>query len=202
MVARITPTRVGNGPTTLPRCLIWADHPHTRGERDQMAAPTAAVSGSPPHAWGTVREAHQQRHDSRITPTRVGNGPAFWPSSALWRDHPHTRGERNALMAWSLPIIGSPPHAWGTEVETQGVPAIQRITPTRVGNGRAEIRAGVAVADHPHTRGERYLSRVLMFTCIGSPPHAWGTVAHVAAHDVRQRITPTRVGNGGCAQCA
>jgi len=51
-VQRFTPTRVGNSSVSASDALLFAVHPHTRGEFVVINRRVDDVFGSPPHAWG------------------------------------------------------------------------------------------------------------------------------------------------------
>ena len=150
---RFTPTRVG-----ITRCISLAGwrspvhphtrgdhsstrrtstppavHPHTRGDHVCEFPETAPVRGSPPHAWGSLRFSSTTFDTRRFTPTRVGittNSPF---TTCEYTVHPHTRGDHTCAGLTSLAIIGSPPHAWGSQTIHRATELESRFTPTRVG---------------------------------------------------------------------
>ena len=169
---RFTPTRVG----TLPR--------ETLGDR--------ACCGSPPHAWGHLRDRDGIDHhcDCRFTPTRVGTLRRTRSRSADDGSPPHAWGHCLSRDFDARRYLGSPPHAWGhmiipdlmrpirftpTRVGTllrQSLRGTTRFTPTRVGTLPRPWRSRRRLAVHPHTRGDTDALK----------PHAC------------RRFTPTRVG--------
>jgi len=52
LLDRFTPTRVGTSGWQAPPRMSPPVHPHTRGDILASASSLAALSGSPPHAWG------------------------------------------------------------------------------------------------------------------------------------------------------
>ena len=93
-------------------------------------------------------------------------------------------------------MVGPPPHTWGT-----GHPACTsfhalRATPTHVGNGQKGLMPSSNQSGHPHTRGERSFSWLILMLISGPPPHTWGTGCQQRPAGRDQRATPTHVGNG------
>ena len=74
---RITPTCVGNTDINH-SCPDWnKDHPHMRGEYSLGRTRQALSRGSPPRAWGILKEEFISTHSLRFTPTCVGNTVAI-----------------------------------------------------------------------------------------------------------------------------
>ncbi len=111
---RFTPTRVGIGMMIPSLCRRYSVHPHTRGDRLRMRARLTPVSGSPPHAWGSVMVDMGFERVKRFTPTRVGIGFICQRSGHRGAVHPHTRGDRVRQRVLRRCNRGSPPHAWGS----------------------------------------------------------------------------------------
>ena len=109
--------------------------------------------------------------------------------------HPHTRGEYARSPENLIDLVGSPPHAWGIRSNRRANLGVARFTPTRVGNTKWLGVESLALAVHPHTRGEYQENDMATDTPRGSPPHAWGILVHVTPMRLRPRFTPTRVGN-------
>ena len=151
---RFTPTRVGNTMRARYRPAAAAVHPHTRGEHAAISKQFLPVSGSPPHAWGTLSLAALNAAMMRFTPTRVGNTVKPLRSPKAYAVHPHTRGEHVFASVIRPSTNGSPPHAWGTQRGTWFRCKRKRFTPTRVGNTGESALAGRDTSVHPHTRGE------------------------------------------------
>ena len=110
---RITPTCVGrtyNEEATLPGV---ADHPHVRGENEQVRLTYVRGYGSPPRAWGELHSGFRQPPAERI--------------------HPHVRGENAPQGGPVRTRNGSPPRAWGERQTVDRRRGLDRITPTCVG---------------------------------------------------------------------
>src|SRR6266851_5071119 len=69
---RFTPTRVGTTFRTPPRRARPPVHPHARGDDMIDGLTSATLCGSPPRAWGRLREQFLLCRGVRFTPTRVG----------------------------------------------------------------------------------------------------------------------------------
>jgi hypothetical protein len=135
-----------SGPRGRPSTIImvkaarWdvGTHPHhatgggSRSGRPQQMRED--VVGSPPQAWGRRRV-----------------GALLLLAIAV---HPHTRGDGPFVVLSEPPVSGSPPHAWGRPVLLPLRITLLRFTPTRVGTAAGAASAGVALAVHPHTRGD------------------------------------------------
>ncbi len=162
-----------------------------RGEYSVMLMLNFILLGSPPLAWGIQETTCFFVPVPRITPTCVGNTRCFYFALKGGEDHPHLRGEYTRKAPGSAGRAGSPPLAWGIQIEGTFSSPCQGITPTCVGNTRLPAPRGWIRRDHPHLRGE-------YFTCkldTGSPPLAWGIPVVPAAPLLGWRITPTCVGN-------
>ncbi len=166
----------GHGPATVGPDSV---HPHVRGEHGRGTKMIQPPAGSPPRAWGTCGDGGDLiQRLARFTPTCVGN--MFLPIVSGCR------------------LSGSPPRAWGTFA--YGPPAYRerRFTPTCVGNIRPTASTSMALAVHPHVRGEHFTNRSVNGSPGGSPPRAWGTCwAFLLRWDGRW-FTPTCVGNIAC----
>ena len=192
---RFIPTRVGNTTSGAAVAQPSTVHPHTRGEHWARLTRENSVTGSSPHAWGTLKPVGQARKHRRFIPTRVGNtkDAAATPEEAAV--HPHTRGEHNQSKHDKHPIDGSSPHAWGTHPNTRGTDSMIRFIPTRVGNTRQNSICSIPVTVHPHTRGEHSSWNAASSIVTGSSPHAWGTQLGLPGRALEARFIPTRVGN-------
>ena len=110
---RFTPTGVGT--ITLMACRLGVSlvHPHGRGDNRVTIVPWADRRGSPPRAWGQSPGALRARMPGRFTPTGVGTIPHSASATRLIAVHPHGRGDNQHRQQHSVPVIGSPPRAWG-----------------------------------------------------------------------------------------
>ena len=77
-ISGLTPTYVGNILTVSPSCTLDRAHPHIRGEYDGGVIFNSPHEGSPPHTWGISSLTEWTLSGARLTPTYVGNIPA-WP---------------------------------------------------------------------------------------------------------------------------
>ncbi len=72
---------------------------------------------------------------------------------------------------------------------------LARSTPTCVGNTASMAFWRLALAVHPHMRGEYSTSRMCVVRSTGPPPHAWGIPPCRCRHGSGRGSTPTCVGN-------
>ncbi len=177
---RFTPTRVGT--TTRFRCssATCAVHPHARGDNIAAAGLGIAASGSPPRAWGQLRDRLVGGADHRFTPTRVGTTGRAVPGRAVQPVHPHARGDNSVVQQLCTGSDGSPPRAWG-----------QR-TPAPVDAAAGSV--------HPHARGDNCDAIFEQPRGHGSPPRAWGQPGREPDLAATGRFTPTRVGTTNMAR--
>src|SRR5437867_4062042 len=70
--SRFTPTCVGKTWKPLVRLRLPTVHPHMRGEDCTFVIGRFGFVGSPPHAWGRLRNRRMARAFFRFTPTCVG----------------------------------------------------------------------------------------------------------------------------------
>ena len=145
-----------------------------RGELTCETSYLASIPGSSPHAWGTRIGRSYPGWAIRFIPTCVGNSFAVYQAEAVHAVHPHMRGELHGLGFPQLGQYGSSPHAWGTLMISDEVSAdygssphawgtLARsgrrggaiwFIPTCVGNSFGASIHAVAIAVHPHMRGE------------------------------------------------
>ena len=170
--------------------------------------------GSPPRAWGRLRNADTVACPDRFTPTRVGTtlGDDGRPRDGAV--HPHARGDDGATAGAGGGTVGSPPRAWGRRGSPSGIRAGTRFTPTRVGTtsqpgwpcSASAVHPHARGDDgsipstwgrrpvHPHARGDDSGRRGPTTSRDGSPPRAWGRLTSFRRTRIYFRFTPTRVG--------
>ncbi len=132
--------------------------------------------------------------DSRFTPTRVGITTSGFDCRSMMSVHPHTRGDHFKPSTFPSSVIGSPPHAWGSRSARATRTRIPRFTPTRVGITPIITNSETSQPVHPHTRGDHLCAQTHDCCIVGSPPHAWGSLALGLILAADSRFTPTRVG--------
>ena len=166
-----------------------------RGEYGNAGARFLRIHGSPPHAWGIPGQLAQRAVGPRFTPTCVGNTGAKPAANHGGPVHPHMRGEYDQAARRLIEVNGSPPHAWGIPPGRAQCGDQGRFTPTCVGNTKGSSSSSQPRSVHPHMRGEYFWLVWGRWYPHGSPPHAWGILAHGAAPIIAHRFTPTCVGN-------
>ncbi len=171
---RITPTCVGNTVLLDGGRRPCRDHPHLRGEYFKGFMLWIATAGSPPLAWGIPVALPGIISGCWITPTCVGNTMIESYKENDFEDHPHLRGEYYLRDQEGQERVGSPPLAWGIQFMRKYFNWTDGITPTCVGNTHCTDGWSGRRRDHPHLRGEYWLSDRALFPKLGSPPLAWG----------------------------
>ncbi len=151
--------------------------------------------GSPPRAWGALREQGQVTQSVRFTPTCVGSASSLGFATGRASVHPHVRGERQRRKYDHSMSSGSPPRAWGARTPRSAWSPAGRFTPTCVGSACASVGGSSRWSVHPHVRGERTNAASFSASSPGSPPRAWGAPAERRRGHQRHRFTPTCVGS-------
>src|SRR5687767_6265532 len=90
--------------------------------------------GSPPRLWGIQPQTHCGVSPRRFTPTPVGNTDKAQGENKQNTVHPHACGEYSVVAGEGNNDGGSPPRLWGIHVFGDSNLALQRFTPTPVGN--------------------------------------------------------------------
>ena len=130
---RLTPTCVGTTLEPVAARLLWAAHPHVRGDDRRRQCPGRRQRGSPPRAWGRPTGRGPCARGSRLTPTCVGTTPQGHSAREVRPAHPHVRGDDADILPRYEKGDGSPPRAWGRHRSPAAGPGGRRLTPTCVG---------------------------------------------------------------------
>ena len=93
LLARFTPTPVGNTGDNTTLEALTAVHPHACGEYIKLAGVWHAYGGSPPRLWGILRSTANVFEAARFTPTPVGNTSCAMLTFSRSAVHPHACGE-------------------------------------------------------------------------------------------------------------
>ena len=109
--------------------------------------------------------------------------------------HPHACGEYSRNQNKLVSLNGSPPRVWGIPRRGSSPNALNRFTPTRVGNTVTTSSLPSTTPVHPHACGEYVTRRERRRTFRGSPPRVWGIPNRLLDCAHKSRFTPTRVGN-------
>ena len=152
---RFIPACAGNAGHVPARGAPDPVHPRMRGERAGRAHRARRASGSSPHARGTPPRAPWAGHICRFIPACAGNAARADRFPGLVSVHPRMRGERDTTVIYSLPPVGSSPHARGTPLWHLGRHFQARFIPACAGNAEGVGGWSVAAAVHPRMRGER-----------------------------------------------
>ena len=191
---RITPAHAGTTMVADFRAVGTGDHPRTRGDHVSTVTNCHISLGSPPHTRGPRIGPQSDPTSPRITPAHAGTTCGTKPSSAIFWDHPRTRGDHCARVMPPTNLMGSPPHTRGP-LHIGHAPAVgPRITPAHAGTTPVALSFAQRNEDHPRTRGDHARVSSYAMPIAGSPPHTRGPRVSVPFHAVTLRITPAHAG--------
>ena len=143
---------------------------------------------------GKVLRAAPFGFSTRITPAYAGKSELCVLVAELTEDHPRICGEKLLLVVCLAPVMGSPPHMRGKVTSAFFVESRTGITPAYAGK-RAFGSMGAEIPwDHPRICGEKFLSKLLSFGILGSPPHMRGKDLLLSISTQQHRITPAYAG--------
>ena len=172
-LAGIIPARAGFTVSSLPRSMMRADHPRSRGVYAEGLSCELLPEGSSPLARGLLDPHLFRRQVIGIIPARAGFTRPGHPSALAEPDHPRSRGVYLSRMTGLCPVLGSSPLARGLHCisDEDGdaariIPAragftllpgllvgVRRIIPARAGFTDHGRSPGRAEKDHPRSRG-------------------------------------------------
>ncbi len=109
-------------------------------------------------------------------------------------DHPHARGENSRHRAFGRASTGPSPRAWGEHFNPRFHFSVVRTIPTRVGRTPRISSCPCFLPDHPHARGENFVTVGADAHQPGPSPRAWGELKCWLGVDPVCRTIPTRVG--------
>ncbi|SEE05286.1 hypothetical protein SAMN05444161_4728 [Rhizobiales bacterium GAS191] len=147
---RFSPTCVGNAEMKPRHHSIRTVQPHVCGERLPWVAKREAWCGSAPRVWGTLTSVETEEVTFRFSPTCVGNASTSLITTRCNPVQPHVCGERSDHLE-----PGSAPRVWGTRRLPLTPHALERFSPTCVGNAISKMRLTIASSVQPHVCGER-----------------------------------------------
>ena len=130
---------MGNTRSDISSNYVGKDHPHIHGEYYSFIINGYKHPGSPPHTWGIQRRIARHLTGQGITPTYMGNTEMHRLMTTTTKDHPHIHGEYSLTRIVRFELSGSPPHTWGIQTEHDSFILALRITPTYMGNTRANV---------------------------------------------------------------
>ena len=166
-----------------------------RGERPLLSQYPAVISGSSPHARGTLPTIRVCPAENRFIPACAGNALRRFAVSRRPAVHPRMRGERGHCAEAACLDGGSSPHARGTQVSGRPDRMAMRFIPACAGNASTVAQTRMASAVHPRMRGERVVEATNGNLIGGSSPHARGTHLGCGAVLRHVRFIPACAGN-------
>ena len=171
----IIPACAGNRSRHACTKAIRRDHPRVRGEQTSRPTMDTCGAGSSPRARGTGVHGSVEHREAGIIPACAGNRRRGWRPTTDSRDHPRMRGEQLSVMSRSVKLLGSSPHARGTDGLVMFCVLPSGIIPACAGNSIERLELVVGGRDHPRMRGEQLLADKNKILDTGSSPHARGT---------------------------
>ena len=130
---------------------------------------------SSPRMWGMVHRHIGHSALCLFIPTHVGNGPSRRSAVLPIPVHPHACGEQYQVGHRQVPVRGSSPRMWGTDVTVDLSNPSIRFIPTHVGNSNRNREEIYYKPVHPHACGEQKLWSIYPISETGSSPRMWGT---------------------------
>ena len=130
----------------------------------------------------------------RNIPTGVGRRVSGLCEGLVSSEHPHGRGEKDAVVEDRHEVAGTSPRAWGEGRRKNVVEAGCRNIPTGVGRRLAQYRRDLRRKEHPHGRGEKVRTANPVVDLAGTSPRAWGEARLAPAALLVDRNIPTGVG--------
>ena len=185
-----SPRSWGTRPAPLRVDCLKTVHPHARGEHLRSCPGCFDRCGSSPRSWGTRKPPVPASIKYRFIPTLVGNTSLAGDRARLPTVHPHARGEHGCPRCQRGIRRGSSPRSWGTLQLGLSHFRMRRFIPTLVGNTLALRGLVIAIAVHPHARGEHLCVVQNHERSYGSSPRSWGTLGDTFMATNKQTVHP------------
>ena len=163
LLGRFIPACAGNALCAEVVHRLRPVHPRMRGERTAWMHPSIDITGSSPHARGTLGENKGDPVEIRFIPACAGNAREQCRRGRLRSVHPRMRGERTQHAAEYGTIIGSSPHARGTLPLSVVECLVGRFIPACAGNACHSVTTVCRFTVHPRMRGERTSNKLLIY---------------------------------------
>ena len=133
-------------------------------------------------------------HMHRITPAYAGKRRLRSSGDTRGWDHPRVCGEKLSKASNVTVKAGSPPRMRGKVCGIQPALVVGGITPAYAGKRHSQCATWRAWRDHPRVCGEKFLSKLLSFGILGSPPRMRGKGCNLARGVRPDGITPAYAG--------
>ena len=150
---RIIPARAGFTSRPVRQCLLFRDHPRSRGVYDPSGCDRETSSGSSPLARGLPTTATSPPVRRGIIPARAGFTPPPGAPIVGPGDHPRSRGVYSFVFCSYVRSTGSSPLARGLRVVDARQDGLRGIIPARAGFTASLPRRDCGLGDHPRSRG-------------------------------------------------
>ena len=171
---RTIPTPVGKTRSVSAVRTQTPDHPHARGENEELVEKGAPVIGPSPRPWGKLCNPLGSVLAWRTIPTPVGKTRIRPAAIRMISDHPHARGENMIYTCTAVGCSGPSPRPWGKLVPLCPGSVGERTIPTPVGKTVLQPHFHRPSSDHPHARGENQIDGDPTTAQYGPSPRPWG----------------------------
>ena len=195
LLGRFIPACAGNALCAEVVHRLRPVHPRMRGERTAWMHPSIDITGSSPHARGTLGENKGDPVEIRFIPACAGNAREQCRRGRLRSVHPRMRGERALTIGGAVLAAGSSPHARGTRLRRDRAALVARFIPACAGNALSVACRICSCSVHPRMRGERLCAHQCVVSAAGSSPHARGTHRPTMTINAVARFIPACAGN-------
>ena len=170
----LIPACAGKTQTVARRGRNDGAHPRMRGENIATLPLPAPLLGSSPHARGKRCRTPGLQVPTGLIPACAGKTLRSEPFHRFHRAHPRMRGENLFIVALSLRLSGSSPHARGKRACSPGSRDRLGLIPACAGKTPRHCTTSIPASAHPRMRGENWLARYCSNHNNGSSPHARG----------------------------
>ena len=150
--------------------------------------------GSPPLVRGKVTFALAGGLIPGITPACAGKRSDSCRNQPPRGDHPRLCGEKQICMKCASRKSGSPPLVRGKAPSSSARKRVKRITPACAGKSWIHPQNFLALRDHPRLCGEKFVSVIVAYWIVGSPPLVRGKESIALKPSPTNRITPACAG--------
>ena len=173
-----------------------------RGEHRMVFATTRMREGSSPHARGTHCGSIWRWHKAGLIPACAGNTSTDAGNGSTAPAHPRMRGEHCKGLRAVSAVLGSSPHARGTQPRCERFAFADRLIPACAGNTSCIALSRCPHGAHPRMRGEHKSAITSLSRFWGSSPHARGTLPCCPGTPAPGRLIPACAGNTVCGDVA
>ena len=193
---RFIPARAGIGSRRWRDHRNNAVHPRSCGDRVNLTHKSETKGGSSPLVRGSALTPELDTGGQRFIPARAGIGHSKRALAVQMSVHPRSCGDRAAyVVGYSYPD-GSSPLVRGSDSLSPQRCSVGRFIPARAGIGSSPGDAGLPLAVHPRSCGDRVIVISKQSIRRGSSPLVRGSVQAEDRELGKHRFIPARAGIG------